>query len=94
MKYGVYSIRDQLVGYMNPTVAANDDAAIRYFTMLVNDPSGTMVSSQPQYFDFYKIGEFDLEKGTLTPFKELELLVTGLSVKKGDYDGRREEVQN
>lgn len=88
MKYGVYAIRDQLVGYMQPTIAVNDDVALRQFSVLINqDKSGTLLTATPQYFDLYKIGEYDDDDGSLKAVKPVQLVVTGISVKKGEPDG-------
>ena len=86
MKYPVYTFRDQLVGYGSPFVQRNDDTAIRQFAMMINDPSGTTVSEYPQYYDLYRIGEFDDDTGLIVPLDAPELVVTGLSVKKGNNE--------
>ena len=92
MKYGMYAIRDQLVGYLSPSLAKNDDVAIRQFSMMINGDEGTLLATSPQYFDLYKVGEFDEEKGELIPKKPIELVVTGLSIKKGDTDNNGKKV--
>lgn len=87
MKKPMYAIRDQLVGFLTPSLAENDDAAIRQFSVLINQDTGTLLASTPQYFDLYKIGEYDMDDGKLIPLKDKQLLVTGLSVVKGEKDG-------
>lgn len=86
MIYGVYAIRDQLVGFGNPSIAVNDEVAERQFQIIVND-SNNSISVSPKYYDLYKIGEYDDETGALKPLDLPQMLLTGLSVKKGDKDG-------
>ena len=64
MKYPMFCIRDNKVGFMTPFVEQNDDAAIRGFSYSLNGENGIMNFS-PADYDLYKIGEFDTEKGTI-----------------------------
>lgn len=64
MKYGIYSIRDKLAGYMSLTLEKSDAIATRGFTTLVNT-SDTVLSANPGDYDLYKVGEFDSESGVI-----------------------------
>jgi hypothetical protein len=64
MKYGIYSVRDKLSGYMNISLERGDAIATRSFTTLVNTPD-TILFANPSDYDLYKVGEFDSESGTI-----------------------------
>lgn len=81
MIYGVYSIRDQLVGFGQPTIAVNDEVIQRQFKILVNDPNNT-ISLAPKYYDLYKIGTYDDETGKLEALKQPEMMLTATSCKE------------
>lgn len=66
MVYGVYSIRDVKTTFMTPVVDVNDSAAVRNFFHTVQTAEGVLFS-HAQDFTFYKIGEFDVDSGALTP---------------------------
>lgn len=78
MKYPIYSIRDNKVGFMMPTCDQSDSSAIRNFSFAINGKEGIMNYS-PADFDLYRIGEFDDEKGTIIPCVP-ENIVSGVSV--------------
>lgn len=77
MKYGLYSVRDNKIGFMIPTADISDQSAIRQFGYNINN-AGVM-SYEPKDFDLYKVGEFDVEKGELIP-NIPEHLCSGTSV--------------
>lgn len=63
MKYPVYCIRDQKVGFQPQLLVEQSDAsAIRGFSYAVNSHDGLMNYS-PTDFDLFRIGEFDTETG-------------------------------
>ena len=84
MMHPVFSVRDQMVGFNDPFCAVNENVAVRDFTNVVNNPSGRIYLN-PNHYDLYRIGDFDTETGKMTPC-EPSLIVTGLSVKKGNEE--------
>lgn len=78
MKYPMYCIRDNKVGFMTPVIDTNHDTAIRNFAMAVNGQNDTMAFS-PADFDLYQVGTFDSEKGMIEPMTP-DLVVSGTSV--------------
>lgn len=86
MKYGVYCVRDRLVGYLAPQLEIADNVAIRNFAMAVNKASpDSLIGFNPKDFDLYKLGTFDSEKGsfdTIVP----EFIVSGSGVVGVDYE--------
>lgn len=68
MKYGLFSIRDHLVGYGYPVISDNDNTARRDFENLVLTPSFDKFRKRPQDYSLYKIGEFDTESGKIDAF--------------------------
>lgn len=79
MIYPMFSIRDQKVGFLAPTVEQNDESAKRNFSMMINSGNG-LPGYAPGDFDFYKVGEFDSEKGVIKRIYPIELVFNGLDV--------------
>lgn len=78
MKYGLYSVRDQKVGFMPPLTDQSEQSAIRGFAFAINNPENIMNFS-PKDFDLYRVGEFDADKGVLIPLDIPELVYSGTS---------------
>lgn len=78
MIFRVYSMRDELTGYIQPTFELSDNVAVRNFSFALNKKDSILYAN-PKHFDLYCIGEFDTDTGQLKSF-EPELIVTGLSV--------------
>lgn len=62
MKLGVYSVRDNLTGFLEPQVSLNDAVAVRAFEQACANSSSVM-GFRASDFSLYKIGEFDTETG-------------------------------
>lgn len=65
MKYPVYSIRDEKVGFGQPQLQVNEPAMIRQFAYQINEPNSILEFS-PKDYSLYEIGEFDTDAGTFT----------------------------
>lgn len=65
MKFGIYSIRDKLSGYMNIFLERSDVLAQRGFSTVVND-CGSAIYCNPGDYDLYKLGSFDTDSGVIT----------------------------
>lgn len=78
MKYGIYCMKDQLIGFLTPTLEKNDDVAKRNFKSSVNrmDHSGDYIVND---LALYCCGEFDVETGVITS-KDPTLVVLATSV--------------
>ncbi len=81
MKVGVYSMRDQLTGFMSPTFELNDQIAVRNFSFALKKPD-TLLFASAKDFDLCKIGEFDSETGALIPM-DPKVICQGIAVVKG-----------
>lgn len=81
MKLGIYSMRDQLSGFMTPTFELNDQIAIRNFSYAIKKPD-TLLFASAKDFDLLKIGEFDTETGELFPFPP-SVIAQGYALVKG-----------
>ncbi len=79
MKLGVYSIRDNLTGFLTPVVEQNDNSARRNFEHAIAQPQSLMNSHVSDY-DLYKIGLFDTDTGLIENISPIELVVSGGSV--------------
>lgn len=80
MTFGIYSIRDSLTGYMQPSFEQNDACAMRNFrSAILSVRPGSLLNSDPQDFTLCKIGEFDSESGFLSVEDPVSIL-TGSSV--------------
>lgn len=79
----VYTIRDaKAEAYLAPFTFRTDGEAIRAFGDSVEKP-GTSLHDHPEDYFLVRIGEFDIEKGTLTPCATVSL-ANALDFKKGE----------
>lgn len=81
MKYSVYAVKDELVGFMQPFILQNDQQALRSFEATVNATDNNPIAQAYKDMSFYRLGTFDDQTGVLTsdPVK----LVSAASVKHG-----------
>uniref|UniRef100_A0AAU8AXJ1 Nonstructural protein n=1 Tax=Dulem virus 121 TaxID=3145598 RepID=A0AAU8AXJ1_9VIRU len=77
MKLGVYVIRDQRTSFMTPTFDYNDASAVRNFEHAVQQKE-SLFFSHPEDYSLYKIGDYDMDTGVITPIMS-SLLVDGKS---------------
>lgn len=59
MKYGVYSVRDQLSCFLRPTFDINDATAIRNFEHAVLNTEDSLFFSHPEDYALFRLGTFD-----------------------------------
>ena len=79
MKYPVYCIRDQKVGFQPQLILEqSDSSAVRGFSFAINGNDGLMNYS-PADFDLFRVGEFDTETGTFFPVVPVNVC-SGVSV--------------
>lgn len=86
MIYQMYSIRDELSGFMAPALDGSDALALRGFSLALDSygKQPNAMTFRPSDFSLYRIATFDTETGTVTP------LVPAVLVSRGsDYDVRR-----
>lgn len=83
MKYGIYSVRDNKVGFGAPFVDISDQTAIRGFAFAVNQKVEVM-SFAPQDYDLYRVGSFDTEKGEVVPENVPQFIASGTSLITND----------
>lgn len=79
MILGVYSLRDSLSGFLQPTFETNDQVAYRNFEHAVLE-GGSLLSSHAADYTLLKIGTFDSESGQLLPLDPPESIVNGQSI--------------
>lgn len=53
------------VSFGKPSAAVNTDVAIRECKILVNDPASTLVSTYPEDFELFKVGDYDEKTGSI-----------------------------
>lgn len=84
MKYGVYSIRDELTTFMSPFIESTDESAIRAFRNACADKS-TMFYANPADFSLYRVAYFDNTDGVIDgSLNNMELLVRGDSIVQNE----------
>lgn len=66
MKYGVYAVKDELVGFDRPLTFDNDAVAIRAFGTGLKDPNSYFFSN-PADFSLWLIAVYDSDDGSLDP---------------------------
>ena len=65
MKYGIYSIKDTKIGFMNPFYSHNDGTALRDFTNGANDAQKNAINTNPEDKELWRLGEFDDQTGEI-----------------------------
>lgn len=86
MKLNIYSMHDRLNGYFNIFMDKSDEIAKRGFLATFKDAEkGSLFYSCPEDYSLYKLGEFDVESGVITPLPTPEFLVRG---EKNDSSDR------
>lgn len=78
MKYSVYAVKDELVGFMQPFILQNDQQALRSFEATVNATDGNPIARAYKDMSFYRLGTFDDSTGKLT--SDVQMLASGASV--------------
>lgn len=79
MNYGLYAIKDTLVGFLQPFIQPNDATATREFANMVNK-SQSAVSVNYQNMELYKLGSYDSDTGIV--ISDVQYLVKGADVKE------------
>lgn len=74
MKYGIYSVKDSLIGFGKPHNQVNDAAAHREFKGLINSDEA-FVKANFGDLELYRIGWFDDQSGIFEP--ALEFICSG-----------------
>lgn len=68
MKFGIYSIRDELTGFMSLVVEQSDAIAMRNFNHALSmNRDQHLMAWQPSDFTLFKVGEFDNQSGSIFP---------------------------
>lgn len=86
MKYGIYAVRDNLIGYLSITLEQNDPAALRDFSAAVNSPDSRLFV-KPEDYRLYRVGTFDTDTGIIEAESSPSLIGEGGSLM-------RKEVEN
>lgn len=79
MKFGLYTIKDELSEYGFPMAFQNRGIAERYFQNLTE--TDLMIKNNPSDFSLWKIGEFDTEKGEIKTIEQPKLVIRAKGVK-------------
>lgn len=79
MKLNVYAIRDLRSGFFGLTTEQNDYIAARNFENAIMESKGVLFTHASD-FQFFRIGEFDSDKGVLIPAQLHELVSDGAEV--------------
>lgn len=74
MKYGLYCIRDDKVGFLPPAVDYNDASAMRSFLEVMD---GGDFAKHRRDLSFYRIGEFDSLSGHVSALDAPAYLCSG-----------------
>lgn len=83
MKYGIYSIRDALNGFLYISTENNDQSAERGFKFRLSKPD-SFDGYAAKDLDLFKVGEFDQETGMIEPINPPKLIINGYAIVKGN----------
>lgn len=89
MKLLMYSICDKATSYIYPFPAYSDQAALRNFSVEVN--SNPVAKNNPQDFELFCVGEFDLETGMIDAYVPNKHVASGNSVIRKDIVNEHEQ---
>ena len=79
MKHHIFTIFDAAAeAYLPPFILHAEGMAIRAFTDCINDPNHQF-SKHPKDYNLFTVGEFDDQKGLITPLQVQKPLGNGLS---------------
>lgn len=72
MIYGIYSVKDECVGYDRPIMFDNDHVAIRNFGLAIEDEN-SYIYKFPSDYSIWHIADFDCDTGILTPVEHKKI---------------------
>lgn len=79
MKYPVYCIRDNKVGFAPQFhIQENEVASIRAFKFMLD--GANLLGKFPEDYDWYQVAEFDTESGNMIAIIPPKFIVSGGSV--------------
>lgn len=61
MKIGMYCIKDNVAGFLQPTFSLYEPQALRDFSFAVNNPG--LMNFKPEDYSLWSVGVFDSETG-------------------------------
>lgn len=61
----IYSLKDVKSGYMSLTLYKNDELAVRAFKNMLSSDERNLVTMNPEDFELYRVGSFDLDSGII-----------------------------
>lgn len=79
MTYGLYTMKDEKIGYLQVMQDVNDYTAIRNFTHAIT-AEGSLSNANKSDFKLYKLGNFDNISGEIVLCATPELLCDGGSL--------------
>lgn len=89
MKLLMYSICDKKTSYMFPFPDYSDQSAVRQFSANIN--SNPIGKDNPQDFELFCVGEFDMETGLVEAYVPNKHVISGLSVVRKDIVNEHEQ---
>jgi hypothetical protein len=78
MKYNIYSMKDDLNGFMNFFPEISDEVAVRGFShaLACADPN-SLFYTNPADYSLYALGTFDTDSGTIEVYPAPRFLIRG-----------------
>lgn len=77
MIFHLYSIRDELSGFLTPVIEQNDAIAMRNFRMACSSAGNSLMSWRPSDFSLYCLATFDSLSGAVVPLNPIEIVCRG-----------------
>lgn len=79
MIINIYSIKDNVAGFLQPTYSLYEPQALRDFSFALNQPG--LMNFKPEDYSLWHVGKFDTETGEITGVVP-KLIVHGSEVVK------------
>lgn len=89
MKLLMYSICDKKTSYIYPFPEYSDQSAVRQFAANIN--GNPIAKDNPQDFELFCVGEFDMETGLVDAYTPNRHVISGLSVIRKDIVNEHEQ---
>lgn len=79
MKINIYSIKDNVAGFLQPTYSLYETQALRDFSYACNQPG--LMNFKPEDYSLWYVGSFDTETGEVESIVP-KLIIHGSEVVK------------
>lgn len=74
----IFALKDTKLGFMSPFTFQNVELAKRYFINCIKSSDKSLISINPEDFELYQIGEYNLSSGEV--MSDVKFIMAGIDV--------------